>query len=55
MFYLLVCITEPTIVSHASGVEGLMIFVVRYPPEWIDILQNNLFETVVHFAHLNDH
>ena len=32
-----------------------MIFVVRYPPEWMNILRLNLFETSIHFAHSNGH
>ena len=42
-------------VSHTSDVEGLMIFVVTYPPEWMNILWLNLFEPVTHFAQSNDH
>ena len=42
-------------VSHTSDVEGLMVFVVRYPPEWMNILQLNLFETAIHFEHSNYH
>ena len=55
MFYLPVWITELMNVSHNSDVEGLMNFVVRYPPEWMNILRLNLFETAIHFAHSNDH
>ena len=37
--------------SHASDVEGLVIFVVRYPPEWMNILQLNLLETAIYVVH----
>ena len=33
-------------VSHTNDVEGLMI-VVRYPPQWTDILWLSLFETAI--------
>ena len=42
-------------VSHTSDVEGLMIFVVRYPPEWMNISRLCLFETAMYFVHSNDH
>ena len=29
-------------------------WVVRYPPKWINISQLNLFETAIYFAHSND-
>ena len=38
-------------VSHTSDVEGLRIFLVRYPPEWMNILPLHIFETAIHFAH----
>ena len=42
-------------VSHTSDVEGLIIFVVRCPSQWMNILRLNLFEIAIHFAHPNDH
>ena len=42
---------ELTNVFLTSDVEGLMIFVVRYPPEWMNILQINLLGTAIHFVH----
>ena len=42
-------------VFHISDVEGLRIFAVRYPPEWMSVLQLNLFETAIYFAYSNDH
>ena len=42
-------------VSHTNDVEGLMNFVVRYLPEWMNILRRTFFETAIHFAHSNHH
>ena len=42
-------------VSHTNDVEGLMIFLVWYLPEWMNILRRSLFETAINFAHSNDH
>ena len=54
MFYLPVCIMKLTnMFSHTSDFEGLMIFVVRYPPEWMNILRLNLLETTIYFVHSN--
>ena len=42
-------------VSHSIDIEGLIIFVVRYPPERVIILRLNPFETAIPFAHSDHH
>ena len=55
LFTSLYCGASECISNTSDVIEGLMIFVVRYPSEWMNILQFNLFETAIHFAHSNDH